>query len=117
VITNPDDLRIARIGIVHSDGLYRESLGHYLSQADGLSIVLSASRVDDARDAMFACQPDLLLLQFDISRCHAGDGAGGIRAFGPELKTIVIGVPDTDEAILSCIEGGGAGYVGGCVTG
>lgn len=112
MITNSDDLRIARIGIVHSDGLYRESLGHYLSQADGISIVCSVSRLDDARDAMFACQPDLLILQFGISRCHAGDGAGGIQAFGPELKTIVIGVPDTDEAILSCIEGeGAAGYV------
>jgi len=110
VFMNPDDLRIARIVIVHSDGLYRESLGHYLSQADGISIVHSASKVDDAREVILARTLDLLILQFGLGRCHPQ--VGEVQALASELKTIVIGVPDTDEAILSCIEGeGAAGYV------
>lgn len=104
---NPDDLRIA---IIHSDGLYRESLGYFLLQAAGVSIVLKASKLEDVWETLLERKLDLLILQFDLSRCHSE--SGGIQAFAPELKTIVIGVPDTDDAILSCIEGeGAAGYV------
>lgn len=99
-----------RTAIIHGDGLYRESLAHFLSQADGISIIHSAPRVDDAREVILTRKLDLLLLQFDLGRCHPG--SGGVQALVPELKTIIIGVPDTDETILSCIEGeGAAGYV------
>ena len=107
MIMSPDDLRLA---IIHSDGLYRESLGYFLSQAAGVSIVLNASKLEDVWETLLERKLDLLILQFDLGRCHSE--SGGIQALAPELKIIVIGVPDTDEAILSCIEGeGAAGYV------
>jgi DNA-binding NarL/FixJ family response regulator len=101
-----------RIGIVHSDGLYRESLTHCLVRAGRILSVLSAATLENAGEAILACRPELLLLQFGISRCYGGRTVADLRALVPELKIIVVGVPNTDEDILSCIEDeGAAGYL------
>lgn len=101
-----------RIGIVHSDGLYRDSLTYCLARAGRISTVLSAATPEYAEQAILACRPELLLLQFGMSRCHGWRTVAQLRSLMPELKIIVVGVPNTDEDILSCIEDeGAAGYL------
>jgi two-component system nitrate/nitrite response regulator NarL len=98
---------VIRLAIVHRDGLYRDSLTHCLGQFDQLSIVSCVGSLDHEWQAILACDPNLLIVQFGIMHRD-----GGLPAAISSIKRIVIGVPDSDEDILSCIEvEGAAGYV------
>ena len=101
---------VIRIAIVHSDRLYRDSLTHCLGQFDQLSIVACVGSLHGEWPVMLACDPNLLIVQFGIM--HRDGVPSGLRAAISSIKRIVIGVPDSDEDILSCIEvEGAAGYV------
>ena len=101
-----------RVAILHRDGLYRDSLGHCLMRIEPFSIVYSASGIDGLSDALFVGKPDVLIQEFGLFRrkelccCEAAS-----TAFF-SVKAIVIGVPDREEDILTCIEQDGAsGYL------
>jgi len=102
------------IAIVHRDGLYRDSLRYYLAQAEPISVVHSASRLDRGTwKTVVAYRPDVLILEFGLCR---GDGPAHVRegmyASSLAIRTIMIGVPDTEEDVLVCIdEVGVAGYL------
>jgi len=72
--------------------------------------VYSASSLATAIHAWPACDPDVLVVQFGIrleqTECQT------LLETWPDLKRIIVGVPDTEEDILSCIEeDGAAGYL------
>lgn len=101
-----------RVAIVHRDGLYRDSLGHCLTQIEPFLIVYSASRMDGLSDGLFIGKPAVLLQEFglcrqsDVSCCETPPTA----LF--RIKTIVLGVPDNEEDILTSIEQeAAAGYL------
>lgn len=102
------------IAIVHRDGLYRDSLRHYLAQAEPISVVHSASVLDQGTwDTIVVRRPNILILEFGLCRCE-GRGEPGKEMYVSSLgiKTIVVGVPDKEEDILACIEAvGAAGYL------
>ncbi len=101
-----------RVAILHRDGLYRDSLGHCLMQLEPFSIVYSASGMDGLSEALFVGKPDLLIQEFGLCRrretcCCEAPPTALFR-----IKTIVIGVPNKEEDILTCIEQeGAAGYL------
>ena len=102
------------IAIVHRDGLYRDSLRHCLAQAEPISIVHSASRLDlGTWKTVIAHRSDILILEFGLCRCPgSAQSAEGMYRSSLAIRTIVIGVPDREENILACIEGvGAAGYL------
>lgn len=98
------------IAIVHRDGLYRDSLRHCLMQAEPISIVHSASRLDQGTwKTVIAHRSDILILEFGLCRCQGpAQSAEGMYRSSLAIRTIVIGVPDKEEDILACIEGVGA---------
>jgi two-component system, NarL family, nitrate/nitrite response regulator NarL len=103
-----------RIAIVHRDGLYRDCLRYSLAQTQPISIVHSAAGLGQGTwEAVVACRPDLLILDFGLCRRQRSAEPGEwVDAFSLGMKTIVVGVPDKEEDILACIEGGGAaGYL------
>lgn len=57
---------VIRLAIVHKDGLYRDSLTHCLGQFGQLSIVSCVGSFDHEWQAMLACDPYLLIVQFGI---------------------------------------------------
>jgi DNA-binding NarL/FixJ family response regulator len=101
-----------RAAIVHRDGLYRDSLGRCLTQDDAMSIVYSSSRFDELKWVVAEEQPDLLLVEFGLCRCHGPLDRVTLGLPVRMVKTIVIGVPETEDEILACIEReGAAGYL------
>lgn len=101
-----------RAAIVHRDGLYRDSLGRCLTQDDSMSIVYSSPRFDELNWTVAEEQPDLLLVEFGLCRCHRSVDPVTLRPPVRMVKTIVLGVPDTEDEILACIEReGAAGYL------
>lgn len=99
-----------RIAIVHHDRLYRESVGLYLAQRDEMTVMYSCSSLAIAEEHFMTCWPDVLLLDFGVS--HSTVEREVLERFDSGVKRIVIGVPDSDEDILSCIEDAAAA---GCV--
>ena len=100
--------------IVHRDGLYRDSLRYYLAQAEPISIVHSASRLDQGTwKTVVAHRSDILILEFGLCRCQEpAQSAEGMFTSSLAIRTLVIGVPDKEEDILACIDGvGAAGYL------
>ena len=103
-----------RIAIVHRDGLYRDCLRHCLAQTRLISIVHSAAGLgQETREAVVACSPDLLLIDFGLCRRQRpASPHEPVDASFLGMKTIVVGVPNREEDILACIEGeGAAGYL------
>lgn len=102
------------VAIVHRDGLYRDSLRHCLALTEPISIVHSASRLDQGTwKTVVAHRADILILEFGVCQCQGpAQSAVGMYRSSLAIRTIVIGVPDKEEDILACIEGtGAAGYL------
>lgn len=99
-----------RIAIVHHDRLYRESVGLYLAQRENMTVMYSDSSLAIADEQVMECWPDVLLLDFAISRSAVDREI--FERLDPGVKRIVVGVPDTDDDILWCLEeAAAAGYV------
>ena len=101
-----------RIVILHSGRLFRETLAMTLSLQEGIAVSREVSDRDQihADGAEFQC--DIVLVEASTPLLRCLEQARGLQAIIPACKTIILGVSDTDEAILACIEVGGAsGYV------
>ena len=101
-----------RIVIFHSNRLLRESLLLALAQQDGIVVSPEVSGLDqiDANGAEF--QSSIFLVEASVSLRICLEQVRYLQTTVPGCKTIMLDVPNTDEAILACIEVGGAsGYV------
>lgn len=101
-----------RVGIFHRHRLLRESLACYLSQIETISVVWVASECDPDYPEFCARGVDVILLEFDATGSERMNVARQLRVCSPESRILIIDVPDSEAAILSCIEGAGAsGYL------
>ncbi len=101
-----------RTVIVHSSRLLRETLAITLSRQEGVDVSGEVSGLDQihADEAEFQC--DVFLVEASAPLLKCLEQVRCLQTIMPGCKTIMLGVPDTDEAILACIEVGGAsGYV------
>ncbi len=101
-----------RIVIFHSCRLFRETLGMTLSQQEGIAVSSQVSGLDQIHADRSEFQGDIFLVEASAPLPICLDQARCLQTIMPGCKTIILGVPNTDEAILACIEVGGAsGYV------
>jgi DNA-binding NarL/FixJ family response regulator len=101
-----------RIALVHGDRLYRESLEFYLVQGERFSVVYSAAKLEAVSAQCFCSVPDLIIIEFGLSASTGTMESGLLRANRVDPKVLVVGVPNSEEDILACIERDGAsGYV------
>ena len=101
------------IAIVHSNRLLRESLLLALAQQEGIVVSPEVSRLDQIHVDGARFQSDIFLVEasgvplrvcLEQVRC--------LQTIVPGCKIIMLDVPNTDEAVLACIElGGASGYV------
>jgi DNA-binding NarL/FixJ family response regulator len=101
-----------RIVIFHSHRLFRETLAMTLSQQEGMAVSREVSGLDQIRADGVEFHPDLFLIEASAPLRRCLEQVRSLQTIMPGCKTIILGVPDTDEAVLACIEVGGAsGYV------
>ncbi len=101
-----------RIIIVYSHRLFRETLAMTLSQQEGIAVSGEVSDLDQIHANGAESQCDIVLVEASAPLCRCYEQVRGLQAIVPGCKTIMLGVSDTDEAVLACIEVGGAsGYV------
>jgi DNA-binding NarL/FixJ family response regulator len=98
--------------IVHSNRLFREALSVALIIQEGIAVNWEASGLDQIHTTREDSRPDIFLVEASAPLRRCLEQVKCLQTIVPGCKTIILGVPDTDEAILACIEVGGAsGYV------
>jgi DNA-binding NarL/FixJ family response regulator len=101
-----------RLVILHRNSLFRESLALILTQQRAICVVHAAPALSQIDRGFTSYRPDLVLVDFGLPGRGGLDDAMRIRALCPEVKILMIGVPDTETDVLACIEVGGAsGYL------
>ena len=100
-----------RVFIVDDNRLLREGLVFMLAEQEGLAVVGSAENGGEALGQIKDLRPDVVLVDIGIP---ANDGIEVTRALRqdlPEVRVIILGMPDLTDEIMACIEAGAAGYV------
>lgn len=101
-----------RVVILHSNRLLRESLLVALAQQDGIVVSPEVSRLDQIHANGAEFQSDLFLVEASAPLQICLEQVRCLQTTVPGCKTIMLDVPNTDEAVLACIEVGGvSGYV------
>src|SRR5262245_17915809 len=101
-----------RVVLVHGNRLLRDCLSCCLEHAESITVVHSASILEEAGEALVSDRADLLIVGFDLLHCHGVDRSTLVRAVSSEIKTLIIEVPETETDVFYCIEKVGAcGYL------
>jgi len=103
---------IANVAIVHNNRMFREALSVALTNQEGIAVKWEASGLDQIHTTGEESRPDLFLIEARAPLRTCLEQVRCLQAIVPGCKTIILGVSDTDEAVLACIEiGGASGYV------
>lgn len=95
--------------IVAGVRLYREGLAQALQQSGAVRIVGTAPEPCQVAQAV-ARHPGVVLL-LDVADGDAAGCLAQVRQSSPGLRVVVLGVSESPTDILTCAEGGAAGYV------
>lgn len=99
-----------KVLIVDDHPLFREGLQFVLSDlSDSLSFK-SAVGLSAITEQMLE-EADLILLDLGISDSNGCDSLIRLRALDPSSTVVVISGDDNPETILTCIDGGAAGFI------
>lgn len=103
---------LTNVGIIHSHRLFRDAFVVALTNQERITVGWEAPCVEQLQLNGEEPQPDLFLVEASDSLERCCEEVGRLRLMAPECKVIMMGVPETDEAVLDCIERVGAsGYV------
>src|ERR1043165_5415835 len=103
---------IVNVAIVHSNRLFREALSVALIIQGGITVSWEASGLDQIHMIREDSRPDMFLVEASAPLRRCLEQVKCLQTIVPVCKTIMLGVPDTDEAALDCFEVGAAsGYV------
>ncbi len=100
---------MVRVFIVDAILLYREGLARLLQKEANIFVAGTAASLAEARDAIGASQPEVLLIRF--LRPDQITAVRPITEAVAPVKVIALGVPETEEDVITCAEAGMAGYV------
>jgi two-component system, NarL family, nitrate/nitrite response regulator NarL len=100
---------VIRVVVVAELRLYREGLAELLEGREGLRVVGASPGGDDAIAEIEQVQPDVALVDMAMI-----DNTGAIRTLvrrAPAVRIIALGLPETEQSVLPCVEAGIGAYV------
>ena len=89
--------------------LYREGLSALLGAHPSIEVVGTAASLTELHSRVSAVEPDVVLLDMELP-----DSLAAIRSTRGDAGApfvIAIGMPDSDDGVVDCLEAGAAGYV------
>src|SRR5215216_5902914 len=100
-----------RILVVDPHVLFRQGLQSLLSKETGFEIVGVAAGCREAVDKLLAFQPELVLLEVELT-----DGSGlacmrEIIARRPQCSVVILATQDTDENLFEALRSGAQGFI------
>ena len=100
-----------RIFIADDNRLLREGLASMLIEIEDITVVGMASSGNQALDQIKQLLPDVALVDIGMPDKDGLDVTQALYKDLPNVKVIILGMPDLTEEIMACIEAGAAGYV------
>jgi two-component system NarL family response regulator len=100
-----------RIFIADDNRLLREGLALMLAEIDDLNVVGMASTGGQALDQIRQILPEVALVDIGMPDKDGIDVTQALHKDFPNIKVIILGMPDLTDEIMDCIEAGAAGYV------
>jgi two-component system, NarL family, nitrate/nitrite response regulator NarL len=95
--------------IVSEIRLYREGLAALLARWDCLSVIGTATQADEALHKACELNPSAVVLDQALPESLVLSRA--LVQARPDIRVVALGVPDSEESVLSFAEAGIAGYV------
>jgi len=99
------------IYIVEDNRLFREGLVFMLAEIEDLVVVGSADNGQDAIEQIKNLQPMIALIDLSLPDDEGIYLTESLRREAPDVKVIIIGIPNLTDEVMSCIEAGAVGYV------
>lgn len=106
----PGDERI-RVVLVDDHEMFAEALGDILAREPDIAVVATASSVRQAREAVPAHKPDVVLMDFELPD---GDGAAAteaVKKLRPETKVVMLTGFTDERVLIAALEAGCSGYI------
>lgn len=98
------------IFIINEHRLFREAVAASLSDHTELVLLGSANDTDEALEQIVNEPIDVILIDAEAGRRYAINTTATIKCRLPDVKVVVLGVGQDEDAILDLIEGGANGY-------
>lgn len=102
---------LTKVFIADDNRLFREGLASMLTEIDDMEVVGMAASGSNALVQIKKLDPDVALIDIGMPDKDGLDVTQILHNDSPNVKVIVLGMPDLTEDILACIEAGAAGYV------
>jgi two-component system response regulator DevR len=102
---------ILRLLIVDDHEVVRQGLVALLDRRDGFQVVAEAGTVSEALDAARRFQPDIVVMDVRLPDGSGVEACREIRAEMPATKVVMLTSYPDEEAVLSAIVAGAAGYL------
>lgn len=100
-----------RVFIVDDNRLFREGLVSMLNDHDDFLVTGSAANGNVALAEIEKTKPDLALIDIGMPEKDGIEVTQALHNDLPDVKVIILGMPDLSDEIMTCIEAGASGYV------
>jgi DNA-binding NarL/FixJ family response regulator len=100
---------MTRVLILSEVGVYREALAKSVGRDGRIEVVGVAANLDDAIAAVENGRIEIFLVDTPMPR--GADAVQALTAAAPEVKTVALGVPETERDVVALAEAGASGYV------
>jgi DNA-binding NarL/FixJ family response regulator len=100
-----------RLFITDDNRLLREGLVSMLAEQEDIVVIGAAATGRKAIDQIKDLRPEVALIDIGMPGKDGIEVAQALRKDAPEVKVIILGMPDVTDEIMACIEAGAAGYV------
>ena len=100
---------MTRVLILSEVGVYREALAKSVARDGRIEVVAVAANLDDAIAAVGNGRIEIFVVDTPMPR--GADAVRALAAAAPEVKTVALGVPETERDVVALAEAGASGYV------
>jgi DNA-binding NarL/FixJ family response regulator len=100
-----------RLKIVHEDQIHRTCLAEALAATGHFPTIELAASFEEVRDSLRDHPADVFLVDWNLPHRQALELTRYILQELPKAKVLILGLTETRENVLECIEAGVAGYI------
>jgi DNA-binding NarL/FixJ family response regulator len=100
-----------RVAIIHRNRLFREGLAFVLSQQCDIIVATCTDGTNGSLAEIGRLHPDVIILDFSQQGRDGLYEARQLREASPGSKLLLMGLTESEEDVLACIEAGAAGLL------
>jgi putative two-component system response regulator len=106
-----DDEPPIRVLVVDDHQIFVQSLVRLLDAQASIAVVGTAATAGQGEKAVVACEPDVVLMDFDLPDRDGANATEAVKALRPEVKVVMLTGRTDQRALIQAIGAGCAGFV------